>query len=242
MARRLSLSKVHLATICSWWLRDDVERPPLRQSQAAKNGYGLHALIESFLNGTEKPKKPLADSVRFFNVWMQSEHPARLMLSDIRTELAMRIDFRTGEGRVDAGVKERGYPKETDPYVMWGTADVVRYDGDSAVEVDDWKTGQSFPSAVGNGQLLSLATALYGVKPFKSIETRIVHIGDAVSESVAVVTEADVAAWRQRVATMVANIDSSQPVAGNHCSKMFCEQFGRCPATKHLLVNKDVAA
>lgn len=235
------MSKVHLASLCSWWLRGDVSRAPYVQNAAAKRGVGAHSLIESFLTGAPKPKKPLADSVRFFETWLQSRHPERLALADIRVELAMRIDFRTGEGRVDESIKGRNYPRETDPFVVWGTTDLVVYEQGKLVEICDWKTGRTFPKAPGNGQLLSLATALHAATPFDAITTRIVHIGDTVTDSEAIVTSENVREWRERMVSVIAGVPTAEPAPGQHCEKMFCEQFGKCPATAHLR-KKDAAA
>lgn len=231
------MSKAHLASLCAWWLRGEVKRPPFKQSTAARKGTDTHSLIEAHLLGLPPPPRPLADAVRNFESWMRGPHPERFLFADLSVETAVRVNFATGEGSVHTLIKARNYPKETDPLVVWGTVDLIVYEAGMVAEVYDWKTGKTRPVAHGNGQLLSLSAALYGAKPFESIRTTIGHISqDEVTESVAPVSKLDVLEWRERMHEVLSGVPSASPQPGPHCEKMFCEQFGKCPATEHLQV------
>lgn len=237
------MSKAHLASLCQWWLRGEVKRPPYKQNVYAKWGTQTHSAIESVLTGQPKPKL-LAEAERNFSSWMRSEYPGELLFADCTIETAMRLDFKTGEGRIDTNIKGRSYPKEISPFVVWGTSDLVVSKTPTLKEIIDWKTGKTRPVAKGNGQLLSLASSLFGATGTTQIETTIAHISESeVTRSSALVREADIREWREKMTEAIAGVPTSEPQPGPHCSGMFCEQFGTCPATAHIQIRrKDDAA
>lgn len=228
MSRRCTFSKASLLTICGWWARDDVSYPAEETTREATLGNDAHAANAATING--EPLPALSDEARaLYRQWLTGWWEPRKH-HGWRAEVAYALNPFTSEARELTLPGPRQYP-DLGPEWLCGTADAVLV-GDSAVMVDDFKTGRHAPSAHGNGQLLSLALAAATVHGISRALVAITSVRpERLTASVVPLDRYELDTWRDTLAQAVARVPTAEPNPGPHCDELWCPARQACPAT-----------
>lgn len=161
----------------------------------------------------------------------------------LHSEVCVGANFLNGEARFFPDVKDRGYPTDM-PGWVFGTMDVLAFSfvaGEIAeLYVGDWKTGGTDGA---DEQLLSLLAAT--VRAFGLQDTR-----EPVKLSIAVLevtqdavypTERPVTMeelnhhWTAMTFQLEALSKAKSPVAGIHCTTLYCGHLAHCPAIAEVV-------
>lgn len=168
---------------------------------------------------------------RFYEAWLVGwwrEQASR----EWRFEAAYAVNPSTGEGRRLTLTAKRDYPKL--PGFICGTIDAIRFDNGFA-EIDDFKTGEHAPSVYRNGQLYTLALAVARAHDADISRVR-VHITSVRPEGVTRrshrLDSHDLDEWQEKLAEVEARRANAEPIAGPHCSALYCPSLGVCPVTR----------
>lgn len=230
-AHTLSMSKVHLAVLCSHSFRGDVtitqRRPP---GIEARRGTAAHALIEAWFHeqpAAEYPEDIASDAKRFAASAIRWLEPQRERI--LQCEAGLRYDAEADRAVVGPRRGQPGYD-DVGPMVLPGTLDLVLRGVDGVIEVLDVKTGKK--DNAHNEQIVSqgLAVArLYGEKRVRVgfLFPRLTKCDDPewieLGEDALDMHAGDMHALLSALAT-----SEPKPGDGKHCFR--CDYRGDCPA------------
>lgn len=237
---KLTASKLHLASKCLYWARDDVPSGEDAVGPEAQEGNAFHEAAHRLISvgtvdlGALYTKHGLTPDARdrtcarvaYWTRWW-SQNKA---IHHGRSEVA--FDFREGKAFHLGENIGREYPPAC---VLPGTADFVALCEDSIV-LYDWKTGAKWkktdPRAFGQLAYLGMCAArFYGVDKAR---VGYVHISPkrlVVHE--AVIDLFDFAAVEHQAGLLIRSVEESLPSAGWHCGsreRPMCRAYSSCPA------------
>lgn len=220
---RLSASKLDLAMRCSASLHGEHDASSSRE---ASIGSAFHWAV------SELRKRPHPD----WRGYTSDAITGALALSPQlyveeypgRAEVAYDLDIATGACREISLSAPRDYPWIAEH--IYGTADLVEINGDTAV-VTDWKTGSQAECDADTWQLRCLAAMAAVAAGVPRAMARCVLVRDCpVTESIDVDVAATISAIRDWYADMMALPAAPEP--GHHCRSMYCPRLASCPATQ----------
>ncbi len=234
---RLSASKIDLARKCAWPFRPDAG-PRNASTFAASEGQDEHDHIEQTIKTGSTEARTSTHARWLGEFWaLQSEH-------DWHSETPIAIDPLTGETRLGPADWDRRDYAWAPWRFMVGTPDAWTVAGDT-LRVVDWKTGMAAhikdPRTAGQMLFLGLALARHlGHRGPVSLEYVLVNERRLWVER-ATVTRSDLLAFQSELAGLLtlAADGSPAPVVGHWCRSMWCDYFGRCPATAGALRTVD---
>lgn len=238
---------------CIHWAGKDVQwydedKVDALDTELRDNGIRFHHAMDSFVLGTGisvQPDDPIAkllqQAIKYFVNELQTRSVA------VQSEIAIAVNWSTGQVEVLNGVKSRDYPDI--PGFQSGTADLVCVLKTGELLVADWKTG---PQAEGSTeQLLSLACAFQRAMPTLSEEGQPIY--RPVRISCLMVNEEDVwpnekevsqeqldAHWfAMTMATESVDKAASSPTnPGLHCTQLYCPHLAYCPRFLNRVVTE----
>lgn len=232
---RLSGSRLHLAVLCSYSFREDVDVPERESGAAAKLGSEAHSFVESAMSS--KAGGPWSeDAARIGGqavAWLQDvDVPTSLELAivyDAATDTARRVEAK---GHREYGdLKPSEIPTTLD--LLWD------YPDEDCVEVRDLKTGKREHAHMEQLEIQALAAArLFGrskarvgflfARKTKCDADPLVELDAAALDAIA---------WK--VASVVSGIPTATPITGQHC--WLCP-LGRdaCPAFLYPAMVKEM--
>lgn len=218
------------------------------ESVHAKRGTELHAYCaNALLHGRDKALAEAPDEYRAecAAVDVDAIQSALGTFDTLYVELAMQANLQTGKGEIVGENIGRAYPVTDDPYVVYGTADLVAFNaenGESTLTVLDIKTGMQVTSASRNMQLATLAVLGRAVSSAERKPTRyrvgIVYIDEdgAIALDSAMLDDMDLDAHQHELRTAISNAlkisDKPSVTTGSHCR--YCPAFNACPAKQSL--------
>lgn len=228
---------------CSYWTRPqakhyDEARVDPSDTQKRDTGTATHHLLDlSFkeVAGTGT-SDPVAHRLAKAG-WDWFETNIRPLAATVFSEVAVGINWLTGESELLGGIKDRNYPDRTG--WQYGTADVVCAMKDGSLYVLDWKTGEADGATE---QLLSLALAIRASRPAGKVPVTINCVQlkepkelneDGVWPHEHKVTEEELSNHWDAMVFRTDDIlsgDTSGPVLGMHCTKLYCPHLAYCPA------------
>lgn len=230
MSRRLSMSKMGLALICSHSFRDGVPLAPREAGARARVGTHTHGLIDAKINGVRYKAddvnlEEFAEAKGLFDSAMKWIEPRRPRL--LKCEVGVRSDTATdtavwGPRRGQAGYDDHG------PRILKGTLDLVLRGEDGVLEVVDVKTGKK--EYASHAQLYAQAVGVSRIYR----EGR-VRVGFLYPRK----TKCDEPEWEEldedrldeeagRISRVVRTLPMAEPVRGEHCWK--CDANFMCKA------------
>lgn len=212
-------------------------------NEYAERGTALHSYVAAaLLRGREAALAECADEYRDECAAIDLDAVQSIVgaFDTLYVELALMSNIKTGDGKILGEDIKRAYPHTDDPYVVYGTADLVTFRS-GVLTIFDIKTGQRVASAGVNAQLLSLALlarAAFSDQSLKPSAYRIGIIyldeyGNATPDQ-AVVDDMDLDGWQHELRTAVLRARDAQRKdvpdveTGAHCR--YCPAFTSCPA------------
>lgn len=252
--KRVSISKSGLVLSgCTAWANpgsawyDESRRPP-EDTQKRDDGIAFHEVMDRRLssNGDEVDAvflpRLVPQWVSHANVWL-SEHLLP-RCQKIETEVAIAVNWSTGEVRTLNGVHGRNYPSLGDGW-QFGTADIVALLNDGSLLIADWKTGGTDGA---EEQLLSLAAAFQETVPLdlweskNSTTRRPVRIAclrvdaDGVWPNEREVTKSELRNhWDAMTFAMEDIGEKYDPKPGTHCTVLYCPHLAYCTAISSVV-------
>lgn len=185
-------------------------------------------------------------------LWMSKA--ARYLLDElgprcvsIQSEVAVGVNWVTGEAELFPDVKDRGYPER--PGWQFGTSDLVCVLTTGELLIADWKTGGTEGATE---QLLSLACGFRKCVPIQNVG-RYAHTQSFRNVRILCLQVNDEGVWphEQEVSTeqLESHWDSmrfqwedigkrNDPVTGIHCTTLYCPHLAYCPAISQMVVQQ----
>lgn len=154
----------------------------------------------------------------------------------VMSEVAISINWATGEAEILEGVTGRQYPSKDG--FQYGTADLVCILNTGELLIADWKTGGTDGATE---QLMSLACGfqkcLPGVSEKGDVTSRNVRIAclkvteEGVDPDERAVSDEQLANhWLGMEMAWAAKDEPNEPVPGIHCSQLYCPHLAYCSA------------
>lgn len=229
-----SLSKSALLLKCLAWAGPQAKWYEEDRVDTLERDVGtfVHGLIDEYIKNPETLNLtrvwPTPESYKMYGHAVRYIEDVMMLRSEhIASEVAVSINWTTGEAEVLTGVKDRKYPKR--PGWQNGTADIVCHLKDGGILVGDWKTGGS------NGateQLMSLACGLS-----KCLSARPVYISclsineDGVWPNEREVSQEELDAHWDAMRFQWEDIGKrNEPIPGIHCTTLYCPHLAYCKA------------
>lgn len=244
---RLTASKIDLARRCAFPFRSDAG-PRNASTFAATEGQSEHDYIETSLRAwcaTRRTGESAADPEakspthrRWRDEWLFAP-PGDNAALDWHLEQPIGLNPRTGETRQGP----EGWDRRDYSWANWsfmtGTPDAWSL-GPAGLRVVDWKTGQaaSVKDPRNAGQLLFLGLALSRHLNYRGpVSLEFVLVNDRrLWVEAATVSRADLLAFQAELVRLLDSAETNaQPVEGPWCRSLYCDYFGRCPATAGAL-------
>ena len=249
--KNVSASKIALLRECRYWARDEV---PHRASTgaAASRGTLVHAMLEAYLLGQERPK---TDDIEAVAMFQQGVAWAVLNVAPgAKAEVAYAWDPATDRGWCLQPAIERwlsdhpGTPRarlyadaEAWPWIagvvgcpvsaITMTLDVLEARGLDTV-ISDWCTGRTDKFY----QLAINALAVARAHCLSFVQTRAVHItAEGVTVSAYAFDRAVLDGLAQDLKYLTLEIPLSKPEPGEHCSGLYCPAVNACPSAQALI-------
>lgn len=244
----ISASKIGLLQHCQYWARADVEQDPRTESDASSRGTRVHAAIDEYIkNGNYSHGLTPPEQVMF-------EHAQKWIRSVGINELTAELPYvwdptydRAALIQREANGIQRAY---SDP-VVWDrilhnhvmsdaaipmTIDLIHCVRYEEATIYDWCTGRTNKI----DQLRMNALAFFrahqsdGLERVHTVTLRLTEEG-VTEERHETLDEFDIAMIAAEYAALIAQVSSSQPQVGMHCSSMYCPAKGSCPAIRSAL-------
>lgn len=203
-------------------------------AQAREDGKAFHHALDLHAQGLPASyPQAVADKVRVAREYYDKKLLPRC--EEIHTEVAMGINFKTGEA-VGLASSDRNYPEDDDYF--YGTADIVAILKSGKLLIADWKTGGSDGADEQLKTLALMALRIFQNTSEKVTDCRIAVL--SVSDDEVMVHEREVPlaelqshynSVRDAIAKSRATAKPSLPVVGTHCTQMYCPHLAKCPAT-----------
>ncbi len=148
------------------------------------------------------------------------------------SEVAVAINWSTGNVYELNGVRNREYPRDSHPGCQFGTADLMCHLKDNGLLIADWKTGGNDGA---EEQLLSLACAFDKLYPGREVSISCISVNsEGVWPHERKVSKEELAShWDAMAFTwedVIANRVSNKPEPGIHCTKLYCPHLAYCTA------------
>ncbi len=223
---RLSGSRYHLAVVCSYPVRPDVEVEDRPAGQAARIGTAVHGMVDAYVRGEPEPEfveaLEAAPIARRVLTWLDTQPRPH------SSEIAIAYDPTTDTARKLDVTSHRAYG-ELAPTEVPTTLDLLWLE-DGAVVVRDLKTGakgsahveQLYFQALAATRLLGVSRARVGFLWGRKTKCE----ADALEELGP--GELEVESWR--ASSIVRRLPVAQPTPGDHCRRYWCPAFSSCPA------------
>lgn len=243
---RASASKAELLAACQFWARRDVQPDPYDPSQPAAIGNAVHACAGAIVRGEEpdvlaacdrenvEPENvetvlAMVDAVREWWPAFTAAHPFAwrsevaysLRAGDLGTEaIALGLDI---------GRRYRDHGAKPGDFTM--SLDLEAVDGDTVLVVD-LKTGRKPHHPEGHKQLESNALAACLAHGKRRARVGIATVSTrGVWVEWADVDAATLAHTDDEIARLLAAVPNAEPQPGPHCSALYCNAKGACPAS-----------
>lgn len=236
---RLAPSRLHLAMLCGYSARADVDVVEVGDEAPAAMGRALHYVSEidvsqdTAVSATDIAERydvdpaELAGYVSALRPWWRAETAARPGIA-WKAEVSYALDVAAWSVRY---LPEDRAAWELLPTEIPGRTDLEGIEGDVG-HVLDVKTGERPIEAKGNLQLLFGAACLNARTGIKRFRTGIVRINpDGASVDEATVGPLDIASVRHRLVQLARTVPTAEPSPGPHCRDLFCRLHGACPVT-----------
>lgn len=247
--QRVSMSKsgLLLSGCTAWaapgaaWYDESKVDPEDKTKQT--DGIFFHSLMDEL--STSTPDKVVEDKTFQRNTKVWFDHAAKFMEEELiprfewyRTEVAFSLDHQNLKAE-EVLVKNRNYPATENPWVQYGTADIVGKLKTGEIYVGDWKTGGSDGAKEQLKTLAYCAAKVFGV--------------DTVDDSYAVISCLSVnehGVWPNEESLSEKDLynhaisltnahdkavhGGGEPVPGVHCSSLYCPHLAYCPAISQV--------
>ncbi len=220
-----------------WYDEDKVDSA---DTEKRDDGTAFHEAIHHYLSTGVRQRFNLRD----LDVWMEHaiqyvETVLRPRCDSIQSEVAISVNWATGEAEVLPGVVGRGYPER--PGWQNGTADLVCILKDGSLLVADWKTGGTDGA---EEQLLSLGYGLQEAMQHDGPESSWVYEGPKKRPLVTICLQVNEhGVWPHEVEVspeaLQAHADAmrfqwedigkrNDPQPGVHCTALYCPHLAYC--------------
>lgn len=236
--QRVSISKAGLLLSgCTAWANpasawyDESRRPP-EDTQKRDDGICFHEHVAKQKDG-DGPREWNRPSFDLINRWL--EHAYNYLSSDLllrcesyETEVAVAINWKTGEARLLGGVANRNYPSLGSDW-QYGTADIVAVLSTGELLIADWKTGGSDGA---EEQLLTLAVALQKLYGGKKVRISCLRVDEeGVWPHERPVPQQELYNHGDAMAFAWEDIGKKyDPRPGSQCTVLYCPHLAYCSA------------
>ncbi len=237
---RVSLSKSGLLlSPCIKWAEEGVPWYDDRFTDTTKRDIGtrVHAAIDASVNGQEATVQDSNELTLVTHAFKYFQGLAERYW--LMTEVAVAVNWKTGEARILADVKNREYPA-LGPDWMCGTADVVGV-APGELYVGDWKTGGTEGA---EEQLLSL---LYGLRkafhglglhtPAKMVTSclSLNEHGCWPNEREVSLGFLDLHAEQMKMSVDGVEWAKNEEAPGLHCTTLYCPHLAYCSSIREVI-------
>lgn len=253
--RRVSISKAGLLLSgCTTWANpasawyDESKRPP-EDTQKRDDGILFHDIMDlrikdgNYETTTALPRdvpQLLSHAFKFLDEDLLPR------CSRIQSEVAVAVNWTTGERRLLPGIQHRDYPDLGHGW-QYGTADIVAVLHDGSLLVADWKTGGTDGA---EEQLLTLAVVLQRLftESFRKTSEHTVQLFRRIRIACIAVNEHGVFPKEREVDIQELNNHADamcfawedigrvrKPIPGSHCTVLYCPHLAFCSAIHNIV-------
>lgn len=248
-----------LLSPCLAWARPEARWYDDRYADTSKRDKGTtcHTIIDLTIQGHENQiintlgKVPTDEENRISARAVEYFQTVLLPRCDVvHSEVAIGIDWVSGDTRFLGRISHRDYPKDDDANrFMWGTADLVCLLKDGSLLVADWKTGGTDSA---KEQLLSLACGLRHTFTgtdgkegnwFRRVRISCLFVDEnGCWPDEQEVSEEELNNHWQAMKMQWEDIGvRNEEVPGIHCSTLYCPHLAHCPAIAERIQSLAVA-
>jgi len=219
---KISGSKLQLATLCSYWARDDVDTPQSEGGPAAESGTRIHHAIATGDTSALSPEE-----MDLYLHWLDN------MASHVGGEAFMEESFAYNPVTGDVILPEKvghDYVNLPEGYVPM-TVDAFYIGPNGELTVVDWKTGRhAVTPAKDNAQLTAAALTLATLYQVDTVKAGIGYVRTGKYDWVEL-NALDMQEFRETLKATLAALPTAQATPGTHCRELYCPMLGQCPAT-----------
>ena len=228
-SHRLSMSKVSLASLCSWSFRADAPQTPRPPGTSARIGTGVHSMMERYVKEgiicESLPKLTVEEQAQAFDLFSPSLREFLDLHRWNDCEIGLRYDTRTDSTKSGPRRGEPHYD-DIDPSVLPGTLDLVAV-GEKTAVVIDLKSGKKVED---RQQLYAQAVAASRYYDVPTVKVGYLYARKTkCDEPEWEVLDADrLDAEAGKLARLMRKLPMAEPVPGDHCWR--CDARPSCPA------------